>query len=157
MSEKIIIYYSKLDKFVRIKNKELKLKYEKEKQGENKSTNQIRHFLLLMKGKNNSTNQRRHHLRGKSSPSQCIRPKCIRQKKEKKEGKNEKGYRIKTRIIAVDNIVAAHFTKDKLLQVLLAQHVWYVPHHLCVCVCVCVCVFPNAHARIYKPINAMVP
>ena len=31
MSEKIIIYYSKLDKFVRIKNKELKPKYEKEK------------------------------------------------------------------------------------------------------------------------------
>ncbi len=31
ISEKIIIYYSKLDKFVRIKNKELKLKYEKEK------------------------------------------------------------------------------------------------------------------------------
>ena len=31
MSEKIIIYYSKLSKFVRTKNKELKLKYEKEK------------------------------------------------------------------------------------------------------------------------------
>jgi hypothetical protein len=52
----------------------------------------------------------------------------------------EKGHRIKTGIIAVDNVVAAHFTKNNLPQVRLAQHVWYVAHHLCLCVCVCVCV-----------------
>ena len=55
-----------------------------------------------------------------------------KKKKIKKGGKKktEKGHRIKTGIIAVDNVVAAHFTKDNLPQVLLAQHVWYVAHHL---------------------------